>query len=78
MEQGVFIITFGQVIVRDLRAQMMDVVKADVSAEPLQDQGQLVKGTTLQPGLHKIPAFVMIPVGRVKIMLYIKKPDPHG
>ena len=76
MEQGVFVIAFGQVVVGDLRAQVMDVMKTDVPTEPLQDERQLVKGTALQTGLHKFPAFVVVPVGRVKIMLDVEKPDP--
>ena len=35
MEQWVFVIALGQVIVRDLGAQVMDVMEANVPTEPL-------------------------------------------
>ncbi len=76
MEQGVFVIAPGQVVVGDLRAQVMDVMKTDVPTEPLQDERQLVKGAALQTSLHKFPAFVVVPVGRVKIVLDVEQPDP--
>ena len=78
MEQGIFIVALGQVVVGDLRAQVMDVMKTDVPTKPLQDERELVKGTALQPGLHKLPAFVIIPVGRVEVVLDVEKPDPDG
>ena len=76
MEQGIFVIAFGQVVIGDLRAQVMDVMKTDVAREPLQDERQLIEGTALQPRLHKFPAFVPIPVGRVEVVLHVEKPDP--
>ena len=77
MEQGIFVIAFGQVVIGDLGAQVMDVMKTDVAREPLQEKRQLVKGTALQARLYKFPAFVPIPVGRVEIVLDVKEPDPN-
>src|SRR6185503_11292517 len=76
MEQWIFIIAFGQVVVGDLGAQMMDVMKTDVAREPLQEKRQFVKGTALQARLYKFPAFVPIPVGRVEVVLHVEKPNP--
>ena len=78
MEQRVFVIAPGQVVVGDLGAQVMDVMKTDVPSEPLQDERKFIKGTALQPCLYKFPAFVVIPIGRIKIMLNVEKPDPNG
>ena len=72
MEQGIFVIALGQVVVGDLGAQVMDVMKTDVPSEPLQDERKFIEGTALQACLHKLPAFVVVPVGRVKVMLNIK------
>ena len=69
MEEGIFIIAFREIVVRDLGAQVVDVMKADVPTKPLQDKRQLVKRTALQPGLHKLPAFMVIPISGVKVML---------
>ena len=77
MEQGIFVIAFGQVVVGDLGAQVMDVMKTDVAREPLQEQRQLVKGTALQAGLYKFPAFMPVPVGGVEVVLDVKEPDPN-
>src|SRR5215207_3601447 len=78
MEQGILVIALGQVVVGNLCAQVMDMMKTDVSTEPLQDKRQFVERAALQAGLHKFPTFMVIPVGRVKIMLNVKKPDPDG
>ena len=77
MKNRIFVITLGQVVVGDLRAQVVDVVKTDVAAEPLQNERQFIEGTSLQSRLHKFPAFVVVPIGRVKIMLDVKEPDPN-
>ena len=76
MEHGIFVIALGQVVVGDFCAQVMDVMKTDISAEPLQDERQLIKGASLQTSLHKFPAVVVVPVGWVKIVLDVEKPDP--
>ena len=72
MEEGIFVIAFGQVVVGNLRAQVMDVMKTDVPTEPLQDERQFIKGTALQPRFYEFPAFVVVPVGRVKIVLDVE------
>lgn len=62
MEQGIFVIAFGQVVVGNLCTQVMDVMKTDVSTEPLQDERQLIEGTALQTRFYEFPAFVVVPV----------------
>lgn len=47
MKDRVFVITPGQVVVRDLRTQMVDVMETDISTEPLKDDGQFIEGTAL-------------------------------
>jgi hypothetical protein len=39
--------TFFEVIIGNSRAQMVNVMEANVSREPLQDFGQFIKRTTL-------------------------------
>ena len=76
MEKRVFIIAFGQVIVGDLGTQMMDVMKADIPAEPLEDEWQLIEGTALKSCFCEFPAIIVVPIGGVKVMLNVEKPDP--
>ena len=76
MEQGIFVIALGQVVVGDLGAQVMDVMKTDVPGEPLQNERQFIEGTALQPCLYKFPALVVVPVGWVKVVLDVEEPDP--
>src|SRR6476469_282742 len=76
MKQGVFVIAFRQIVVGDLCTQMMDVMKSDVPTEPLQDERQFIEGTALQPCLYKFPAFVVVPVGWVKVVLDVEEPNP--
>ena len=76
MEKQIFVIAFGQIVIGDLGTQTMDVMKPDIPAEPLQDERQFVEGTALQSRLHKIPAIIVVPIGGVKVMLNVEKPDP--
>ena len=76
MEHGIFIIAFGQIVIGDLGAQVMDVMKTDIPTEPLQDDRQFIEGTALQPCLDKFPAFMVVPVGWVKVVLNVEEPDP--
>lgn len=76
MEQRVFVIAPGKVIAGNLGAQVMNVMKTNVPTEPLQNERQLIKGTALQPGFYKFPAFVVVPISRIKIVLDVEEPDP--
>ena len=76
MEEGIFVIAFGQVIVGDLRAQMMDMMKTDIPGEPLQEKRQFIEGTALQSRFYEFPAFVVVPVRWIKIVLDVEQPDP--
>jgi len=76
MEQWVFVITLGQVVVGDLGAQVMDMMKSDVPAEPLQDERQFVEGTALQSRFCEFPTIIVIPIGGVKVVLNVEKPNP--
>src|SRR6185503_6080110 len=48
LEQRVVLVAFLQVVIRDARRQVVDVVEADVAAEPLQDRRQLVEAAAAQ------------------------------
>ena len=58
-----------QVIVRNPRSQVMNVMQADVSREPLQHLGQSIVRTSLQCRLDRAPLVVADPIGVLKLVL---------
>ena len=48
LEQRLGFVAAFEVVVRDTRAQMMDVMEADVAGEPLKNFRQFVERTTMQ------------------------------
>lgn len=65
---------FLQFVVGDLRAEVMDVMEADVAREPLQHFRQFVERTACHARLEEIPVLVALPIGRVEIMLDVEQP----
>src|SRR6187401_312977 len=55
LKNGVSFVAFLQVIIRNARAEVMEMVIADVSGEPLEHSGQFVEGAALQGGGGVIP-----------------------
>ena len=64
-----------QVVVGNARAQVVDVVEADVAREPLQDFGQLVVGAAPQRRRREIPLIAAFPMHLLELVLHIKHPD---
>jgi hypothetical protein len=60
---------FLEAVVRHLEVQMMDVVEADVAAEPLEDAGEVEVRTAGEGGLLHRPRIVAIPVGVLELVL---------
>ena len=61
-------------VVRNSRTEMMDMMKADVSAEPLKNFRKFVVRTALQGSLGKVPILSPLPVDIFKLMLHVEKP----
>ena len=55
-------------------AQVVNMMKADISGEPLQNFWKLVKGTPFYRGLSVVPVIAAVPVSVFKLMLNIKYP----
>src|SRR4051812_23002916 len=55
--------------------KMMDMVDADIRAEPAQDRGQLVVRAPAQRRLVEGPVLVSVPLGVLELMLHIEEPD---
>ena len=43
VKDGIFLVTLLQLVVGNLRAEVMDVMKADVAREPLQHFGEFIE-----------------------------------
>src|ERR1043165_5094981 len=65
---------FLEVIVRNRRAQVMDVMKADVAGEPLQDFRQFVEGASLERSRAVIPIGAAVPMKVFEWVLDVKEP----
>ena len=66
---------FLQMIVRHFRTQMMNMMKSDISGNPLQKLGQLVIRASIHGGFHITPLVFILKVGILELMLYIKQPN---
>src|SRR5260221_12542259 len=64
-----------EIVVWDARSQVVDVMVADVPAEPLQHPGQLVERAPGERGLDGIPALVLRPIYVLVLVLHVEKPD---
>ena len=64
--------TFLKFIVRDPRAEVMDVMETDISSEPLQNFWKLIEGTAIHASVEEFPLRVAFPVRRVEIVLHIE------
>ena len=65
-----------QVVVRDARVEVMDVVKADVSGEELEHLGQLQVGAAAQGGIGVVPIVGVLPIRILELVLDVEQPDP--
>src|SRR5437867_12681220 len=65
LEQGIGLVASLQVVVRNPRAEVVNVVESDVAREPLQDPGQLVERAALQRGRGVVPGVATLPVDTV-------------
>jgi hypothetical protein len=65
-------------VIRDSRAQVVNVVEADVAREPLQHAWQFVVRTALQRRIGEVPGFPARPVRALELMLDIEQPQACG
>src|SRR6266516_7276989 len=68
LKQRLRFVALLQVIIRNARTQMMNVMKHDVAGEPLQDLGQFVERTALQCRRGVIPFLGALPQNSIKLM----------
>src|SRR5690348_736075 len=65
---------FLQMIIRDCRAEVMDVMKTDVARKPLQNFRQLIERTSLERRSAVIPIRTAFPMNIFELVLNVKQP----
>src|SRR5215208_3633918 len=78
LEQPLALVALLQVVVGNPRAQMMDVMEADIAREPLQQAGQLVEGAAAQSRSRVVPVLAALPVRIFELVLHVEQPDARG
>ena len=64
-----------QVVIRNLRAQMVNVMEADVTRDPLQNLREFVIRAAFYGCIDITPLFIMLVVRFFELMLYIEQPN---
>ena len=64
-----------EIVVRDARTEVMDVVEADISGEPLEDFGKLVKGASFESSAREVPVVFAFPINAFELVLDVEEPD---
>jgi hypothetical protein len=57
---------------------MMDMMQADITAEPLKHFRQFVIRAPFQSSLQRVPMLMTGPIHSLELMLDVKKPHPEG
>src|SRR5580698_8595084 len=73
-EVRVRLMTALEIVVRDARIQMMNMMEANIAGKPLQDPGELIKGTALQRRACIVPILASRPVHALELMLNVEEP----
>jgi hypothetical protein len=72
------VVALLQIIIGNARTQVMNMVKANVAREPLQNFRQFVERTALEGRRGEVPFARAFPVGVFKLVLDIEHPDADG
>lgn len=74
LEIRICIMTVLEMIIRDARTQVMNMMKANITGKPLQNLRELIEGTALQRRAGVVPFFTPHPVRILKLMLHVEEP----
>ncbi len=78
LEHGLLAEALREPVIGDRRAQVMDMVKADVAGEPVQNSRQRIHRAALQRDRHVIASIAALPVDPVELVLDVEQPDTGG
>src|SRR3989304_2371463 len=56
----------------------MDVVKPNITREPLQDLGEFVERASVHAGFEELPILMPLPISRLEIVLNIEQPHTRA
>src|SRR5689334_4270063 len=76
MEHGVLGMASPEVVVRNTRAEMVHVMKADAAGGPFQECRQLEIGASLDRRLCVVPMTMDFPIRTFELMLHEEEPEP--
>ena len=75
LEKGMGVVAALQVVVRNLRVEVVDVMETNVAREPLKDFGEVVEAASFHGGSGVIPFLAGGPIRIFELMLYVKQPE---
>ena len=78
LEYRILIVAFLKFVIRDSRAEVMDVVETDIPGEPLQHFGKFIERAAIHASIEELPFLVVFPIRWVKIMLDVEEPDARS
>ena len=78
MEHWILIVTLLKIVVRNPRAEMMYVMKADAARDPLQNAWEAEIGASRDGGGGVIPLLMPLPVRPLELVLHEEEPEARG
>ena len=76
LENRNLVVSALQIVVRDARAEVVDVVEANIAGEPLKDARQFVERAALKRGGCVVPLIGAFPIDALILMLNVEHPHP--
>src|ERR1044072_2491269 len=77
LEERIGVVTALQIVIWNARAEVVNVVKANVAGEPLQDFREFVKRTSVQSRACEIQTQAALQINVLELMLHVKQPAPR-
>ena len=75
VEDRVLVVRALEVVVRDPRVEVVDVVQPDVAGEELEQLRELEVRAALERGLGEAPVVAALPVGVLELVLHVEEED---
>src|SRR5450755_1223998 len=74
LEVRVCVMTALEMVIRDARTQVMNMMKANIAGKPLQDFRELIEGTALKRRAGVVPLLDPRTVRTLKLVLHVEEP----
>jgi len=73
LEVRVCVMAALEMVIRDARTQVMNMMKADIAGKPLQDFRELIEGTAVKRGARIVPILSPRPVCAFELVLHVEE-----